>query len=161
MFIITDIYRIVRMIVLPFFKIDLKKYQINDAYQNKPTKNTSINSYTSSQKAVKNFADVSQALSVLTAVTSKPFLSFIPYFLSIIWKWKIKIKSDITIFYYKMHNEHFQYGQRVNTSAYGADSSLRPTPFRLDAPRPHPEPLNSSSNNAVIIQKIEALFPIL
>lgn len=60
-----------------------------------------------------------------------------------------------------MYNEYFQYGQRVNTSGYGADSSLRPTPFRLDAPRPQPEPAYSSSSNAIIIQKIEALFPIL
>ena len=60
-----------------------------------------------------------------------------------------------------MYNEHFQYGQRVNTSGYGADSSLRPTPFRLDAPRPQPEPAYSSSSNVIIIQKIEALFPIL
>ena len=60
-----------------------------------------------------------------------------------------------------MYNEHFQYGQRVNTSAYGADSSFKPSPFRLEPQRGQSEPLNASSSNLVIIQKIEALFPIL
>lgn len=60
-----------------------------------------------------------------------------------------------------MHNEHFQYGQRVNTSAYGVESSIKPSPFRLEPPRPTQEGLTASSNNALIIHKIEALFPIL
>jgi hypothetical protein len=59
-----------------------------------------------------------------------------------------------------MYNEHFQYGQRLNTSGYGVESSLKPSPFRLEPPRTQLEPVNSSSN-ALIIQKIEALFPIL
>lgn len=59
-----------------------------------------------------------------------------------------------------MYNEHFQYAQRVNTSGYGADSSLRPSPFRLEPTRGPSESLSGSSN-ALIIQKIEALFPIL
>lgn len=52
-----------------------------------------------------------------------------------------------------MYNEHFQYAQRVNTSGYGADSSLRPSPFRLEPPRGQSEPIQGSSN-ALIIQKI-------
>lgn len=60
-----------------------------------------------------------------------------------------------------MYNEHFQYGQRVNTSAFGAESAFKPSPFRLQAQRGQSEPLTASSSNAIIIQKIEALFPIL
>ncbi len=60
-----------------------------------------------------------------------------------------------------MHNEHFQYGQRINTSGYGSDSYFKPSPFNLNGPKTVNDPLNTSSSNTVIIQKIEALFPIL
>lgn len=64
------------------------------------------------------------------------------------------------LFYNRMYNEHFQYGQRINTSGYWSDSVLKPSPFRLEPPRAPADPSPSPTTN-LIIQKIEALFPIL
>ncbi len=60
-----------------------------------------------------------------------------------------------------MYNEHFQYGQRLGNSGFGTDSTLRPAASKQMAPRVQSEPLGASNPNSLIIQKIEALFPIL
>ncbi len=70
----------------------------------------------------------------------------------------------ITICYYFdyiMSNEHFQYPQYVNTSTYPSASLSGPTPFRTDVPKTSFEPSGLPSSNNLIIQKIEALFPVL
>jgi hypothetical protein len=60
-----------------------------------------------------------------------------------------------------MYNEHFQTGQQSNTSGYVNDSYSRPSPFRLEPIRTSNDPQVISPANAIIVQKIEALFPIL
>lgn len=53
-----------------------------------------------------------------------------------------------------MYNEQFQYGQRISTSGYGSESLAKPSPFRLDPPKPSIDQLGSGSPNPIIIQKI-------
>ena len=60
-----------------------------------------------------------------------------------------------------MYNEHFQYPQYVNTSGNPSSSIIGPSPFRPDPPRANTDSHGASSANSHIIQKIEALFPIL
>jgi len=53
-----------------------------------------------------------------------------------------------------MHNDLFQYGQRINTSGYGSESITRPSPFRLEQPRVSQDIPAPAQANSAIIQKI-------
>jgi hypothetical protein len=53
-----------------------------------------------------------------------------------------------------MYNEHFQYGQRVNTSGYGSESLSKPSPFRLEQPKLSQDLPTTAPANSAIIQKI-------
>lgn len=60
-----------------------------------------------------------------------------------------------------MYNEHFQYAPNVNTSTFPLGSATGPSPFRVEGPRTTYDLPGSSSTNTLIVQKIEALFPVL
>lgn len=60
-----------------------------------------------------------------------------------------------------MYNEHFQHPPNVNTSTFPSGSVTGPSPFRVEGPRIAEDLPGSSSTNSLIIQKIEALFPVL
>ena len=59
-----------------------------------------------------------------------------------------------------MYNEHSRPSYRGSTPFQGSGSQTRPSPFNLNAQSSLQEPA-PSNNQALIIQKIEALFPIL
>ena len=71
------------------------------------------------------------------------------------------ISYRLHIFYYIMYNEHFQYPQYGATSSFPYESSSRPTPVRTEPPKSSFEVNTSTEPNAQIINKIEALFPVL
>ena len=60
-----------------------------------------------------------------------------------------------------MYNEHFQRSQFGATSSFPYDYISRPSPLRTEPPKSSYEVNTSSNPNSLIIQKIEALFPVL